>query len=201
MGHDITLYGLGYTRSARCLWTLKELGLPHEYIEDRTLIHTDELRAMQPQAKLPVAIIDGHPLYESAAICTQFCDLAPGQELIAKPGTPERGLHMQWSSFALTEIETWLWSSYKHLNMYDDEDKALEVLPANEKEIRSGLQVVDDALANSNYLVADRFSVTDIIMAWPVNWARRMDYFDGMDNLTRYLDRLFARPHCHLNPE
>ena len=46
-------------------------------------------------------------------------------------------------------------------------------------------------LADDDYLVGNKFSVTDIIMAWPVNWARRMDYFEGMDNLSRYLDRLF----------
>lgn len=200
MSPNITLYGVGFTRSARCLWTLRELELEHEYIEDAKLIRTEQLRALQPQAKLPVAIIDGNPLYESAAICEHFCDLAPEKNLIAKPGTLERGQHMQWTSFALTEIETWLWSSFKHINMYEEE-KALEVLPANEKEIRAGLTVVNDALANNDYLIANQFSVTDIIMAWPVNWARRMNYFDGMDNLSRYLERLFARPHCHLNPE
>lgn len=201
MGHDITLYGAGYTRSARCLWTLRELELKHEYVESGDLISTDELRAMQPQAKLPVAIINGEPLYESVAICTHFCDLAPEKDLIGAPGTRERSLHLQWTSFALTEVETWLWSSFKHLALYPEEDRVPAVLPVNEKEIRAGLSVVNSALADDDYLVANRFSVTDIIVGWPVNWARRMKYLDGMDNLSRYLDRLFARPHCHLNPE
>lgn len=201
MSHEITLYGVGYTRSARCLWTLLELELDHEYVEDGELIRSDELRAMQPQAKLPVALIDGEPLYESAALCTHFCDLAPEKGLLGAPGTRERGLHMQWTSFALTEIETWLWSSFKHQGMYPEDVRVPAVIAVNEEEIRSGVAVVNDALADDDYLVGNKFSVTDIVVSWPINWARRMNYLGGMDNLSRYLDHLFARPHCRLNSE
>ena len=201
MSHDITLYGTGYTRSSRCLWTLLELELEHEYVEDGGLIHSDALRAMQPQGKLPVAMIDGEPLYESAAICTHLCDLAPQKGLLGAPGTRARGLHLQWTSFALTEIETWLWSSFKHQSMYPEDVRVPAVIAVNEQEIRSGLAVVNDALADDEYLVGNTFSVTDIVVSWPINWARRTQYLDGMDHLARYLDRLFARPHCHLNPE
>ena len=67
---DITLYGLGTSRSARCRWTLLELGLEFEYVEDRSLLRTDKLRQLQPLAKMPVALINGQVLFESAAICT-----------------------------------------------------------------------------------------------------------------------------------
>lgn len=201
MTHQITLHGVGYTRSSRCLWTLLELGLEHEYIENGKLIRSDELRALQPQAKLPVAIIDGEPLFESSAICTHLCDLAPEKGLLGGPGTRERALHLQWMSFALTEVETWLWSSFKHIAMYPEEKRVPAVLETNAEEIRNGLRVLSDALGREDYLVANRFSVTDIVVSWPVNWARRMKFLDGMDPLSRYLDRLFERPHCRLNPE
>ena len=201
MSHRITLYGAGYTRSSRCLWTLLELGLEHDYIEKPELVHSDELRALQPQAKLPVAVIDGEVLFESAAICTHLCDLAPEQSLLGAPGTRERGLHLQWMSFVLTEIETWLWSSFKQTMMYPEEKRAPGVLETNREEIRAGLRVLDAALATDDYLVGNRFSVTDIVVSWPVNWARRTNALAGMDHLARYLDRLFERPHCRLNPE
>ncbi len=146
-------------------------------------------------------MIDGEPLFESAAICTHLCDLAPERALLGPPGSRERGLHLQWTSFALTEIETWLWSSFKHSGMYEEEKRIPAVVDVNADEIRSGLAVVNDALARDDYLVGNRFSVTDIVVSWPVNWARRMNYLDGMDHLARYLDRLFSRPHCRLNPE
>jgi glutathione S-transferase len=105
LSHEIPSYGVGYTRSSRRLWTLLELELDHEYVEERKLIRSDKLRAMQPQGELPVALIDGDALYESAAIRSNFCDLAPERGLLAAAGTRERGFHMQWTSFALTEIE------------------------------------------------------------------------------------------------
>ena len=201
MSHAITLYGYGYTRSARCLWTLLELGLEHEYVDDRALIHTDTLRAVQPLGKLPAAVVDGEPLYESAAICTYFCDLAPERKLIGAPGTRERALHLQWTSFVLTEIEAWLWSNAKHGGMYPEDKRVPAVIPVNAQEIRNGLSVVDAALADDDYLVANAFSVTDIIVSWAVNWARRMDHLEGLEHLARWLERLLARPHCRLNPE
>ena len=88
-------------------------------------------------------MIDGEPLYESAAICTHLCDLAPEKGLLGAPGTRERGLHMQWISFALTEIETWLWSSFKHQGMYPEDVRVPAVIEVNEEEIRSGVAVVN----------------------------------------------------------
>ncbi len=201
MSRRITLYGSGYTRSARCFWTLLELDIDHEYVDVRSLVRSDKVRAMHPQAKLPVVMIDGDAFYESAAICTHLCDLVPEKELLGAPGSRNRGLHMQWTSFVLTEIETWLWSSYKHQQGYPEAMRVPAVIGVNDQEIRNGLTVINDALADHDYLVGNKFSVTDIIVSWAINWGRRMHHLNGMDNLSRYLDRLFARPHCRLNPE
>ena len=37
-----------------------------------------------PLAKIPAAVIDGHALFESAAICTYIADCEPAADLIAK---------------------------------------------------------------------------------------------------------------------
>ena len=73
---DITLYEVGTSRSLRCRWTLKELGLDYQSIEDRSLLRSDELKQFHPLGKMPVVLIDGQPLYESSAICTYFADHA-----------------------------------------------------------------------------------------------------------------------------
>ena len=77
MGTNITLYGSGTSRSSRCLWTLLELGVEFEYVDDSSLIGTENLRKLQPQGKLPAIVVDGKSLFESAAICTYLCDLYP----------------------------------------------------------------------------------------------------------------------------
>ena len=65
MGTNITLYGSGTSRSSRCLWTLLELGVEFEYVDDSSLIGTENLRKLQPQGKLPAIVVDGESLFES----------------------------------------------------------------------------------------------------------------------------------------
>lgn len=201
MQPDITLYGFGPTRSARCRWTLLELGLAFEDVDDRALVGSDRLRQFHPQAKLPAVVIDGTPLFESAAICTHLCDLAPDKDLIGAAGTWPRALHEQWTCFALTEMEAWLWSTAKHTNFYPEAKQVRAVVPTNNEEFRNGAAVLDAHLASTPFVVDGRFTVTDIVVGWTVNWGRRMGQLDGFGHLHAWLARLFERELCTLNPE
>ncbi len=111
----IQLYEHAPTRSARCRWTLGEAGLDYESIGNtQEIIGSEAVRTVHPLGKVPAAVIDGRPLFESAAICTAIADLVPERNLIARPGSWSRALHDQWVSFALTEMECWLWSTELH---------------------------------------------------------------------------------------
>lgn len=200
MAHDITLYGVDFARSARCRWTLRELELPFTEINDGSLIGGDVLRAIHPQAKVPAIVIDGAALFESAAICTYLCDLVPDKRLIAAPGTRTRALHDQWVSFAQSEIEAYLWSNAKHESFYPEEKRIPAVIEGNNEEIASGLAVFDKVLGDAEFLVDGRFSVTDIITGWTLNWARRQGRLAGYDHIGAYVQRLLARDNCPFNP-
>ena len=201
MSNSITLYGMGTSRSARCRWTLAELGLAYEYVEDRNLFHSDELCRLHPQGKMPAAVINGAPLFESAAICEHLSDIAGGNKLIAPAGSRARALHAQWVSFVLSELEAYLWSNAKHTSFYAEDRRVPGVLVTNNDEIQSALTVLNDTLAKQSYLVEDVFSVTDIIASWAINWARRNGQLESFPHLVGYLQRLLAREHCALNPD
>ena len=53
-------------------------------------------------------------------------------------------------------------------------------------------------LLEKNYLVEDRFTVTDIIVSWTINWGRRQGLLENMEGLNEYLKRLFKRQNCAL---
>ncbi|MGI9412767.1 MAG: glutathione S-transferase family protein [Hyphomicrobiales bacterium] len=195
---DITHYEYAPTRSARSRWTLLELDVPYESVSGRELIRSDELRRVHPLGKLPAAEIDGRPLFESGALCTFFADAHPDKGLIGKPGTWERALHDQWVCFTFTELEAWLWHSAKHTFVYPEEERIPEVIAMNGREFRTAAVVIEDALGASDHLVAGRFSVTDIIASYTLNWGRRAGLTDGFDRINGYLDRLYERPHCTL---
>ena len=130
-----------------------------------------------------------------------MCDLTADKGLIAAAGSRERGLHDQWISFGLSEMESYLWSNAKHTGFYPEEKRVAAVVESNVEEFCKGAAVLNDSLADTPFLVGGEFSVTDIILGWTVNWARRMSHLDDFPHLQNYLVRLFERPHCALNPE
>ncbi len=196
MDHAITLYGNGTTRSSRCRWTLLELGLNFCYVDDAALVGAAELKRMHPLGKLPAIVIDGESFFESTAICTYLCDLYPEKRLIPPTGSRERALHEQWCSFALTEIESYLWSSYKHTSIYPEEKRIEAIVPANTEEIRAGLAVLDMTLSKVPYLTGSHFSVTDIVVGFTVNWSRNAGHLDNFSALSDYLELLHSRELC-----
>jgi len=198
MALDITLYEYGPSRSKQVRWTLLELGLEFNAIEGVELLHSDELNKINPMGKVPAVVIDGKPLFEAAAICTYLADLVPEKGLIAAADTYERALHLQWISFALTEMEAYLWSNARNTFVLPEEKRITALFEQNNKAFAHAAKVLDKVLAESDYLVDNRFSVTDLLVGFTVNWGNLMGLLEQTPNLQNYLARLKQRPHCTL---
>ena len=198
---SIKLFELGPTRSARCRWTLLEAGLEYESIGNRPdIIGSEELRKVHPLGKLPAAIIDGRPLFESAAISTAIADLVPEKDLVAKPGTWSRALHDQWVCFALTEMEPWVSST--ELNSLDfvlpKDQHVPAIIQQNSMMFRRSAAALEEVLGTTAYLVEGRFTVTDIIVGYTINFGHEQGLVSVFPNLMAYLKRLYQREHCTL---
>ncbi len=198
---SIKLFELGPTRSARCRWTLLEAGLEYESIGNRPdIIGSEELREVHPLGKLPAAIIDGRPLFESAAISTAIADLVPEKDLVAKPGTWSRALHDQWVCFALTEMEPWVSST--ELNSLDfvlpKDQHVPAIIQQNSMMFRRSAAALEEVLGTTAYLVEGRFTVTDIIVGYTINFGHEQGLVSEFPNLMAYLKRLYQREHCTL---
>ena len=197
---ELKLFEFAPTRSARCRWTLLEAGLDFTAEGDSpAILQSEALKKVHPLSKLPAMLIDGKPLFESAAICTYLADLVPDKGLIAKSGTWERALHDQWTYFGMTEMEAYLWSNARNTFVLPEEKRLPTIFEQNNEAFRRAATMLDEVLKNTDYLVANRFSVTDIIMGYTVNWARRQQLLGEFSNLQKYLGRLFERPHCTLD--
>jgi len=198
---SIKLFELGPTRSARCRWTLLEAGLEYESIGNRPdVIGSEELRKVHPLGKLPAAIIDGRPLFESAAISTAIADLVPEKDLVAKPGTWSRALHDQWVCFALTEMEPWVSST--ELNSLDfvlpKDQHVPAIIQQNSMMFRRSAAALEEVLGTTAYLVEGRFTVMDIIVGYTINFGHEQGLVSEFPNLMAYLKRLYQREHCTL---
>jgi glutathione S-transferase len=190
------LYEAGTTRSARVRWTLLLLDLPFASREGFDLMGSPELTAVSPLGKVPALVEDGRALFESAAICTWLADRHPERGLVAPPGTWRRALHDQWVAFCLAELEAHLWSTARNSFVYPEPRRVPEILPQNEAEARRALAVLDAHLAATGFLVGDRFSITDVIVGYAVNWAVNDSLARDLAHVTAYAARLRALPHC-----
>lgn len=195
---EVTLFGTGTNRSARCQWTLQEAGIDYAAIDRRDMTSLEEMRRYHPLAKIPAAVIDGRPLLESAAICTYIADRVPAAKLIAAPGTFARAEHDQWVAFCLAEMEAWLWNNAVNQYVLPEERRITATFEQNVHMFKRSAAVVEAHLAQHDYLVEDRFTVTDIIVGWCLNWARRLGHLEEFPALNRYVQRLLARPLCAL---
>ena len=195
---DITLYEYGPSRSKQARWALLECGLEFQAISGIEILHSEELKKVNPMGKVPAVVINGEPLFEAAAICTHLADLVPEKGLVAPSGTRDRALHLQWVSFALTEMEAYLWSNARNTFVLPKEERITALFEQNNKAFLHAAKVLESVLAKTDYLVGNRFSVTDILVGFTLNWGKGAGLLEKFPNLQNYLDRLKKRPHCTL---
>ncbi len=195
---EITLFEFAPTRSQRAAWILAEAQLSYQSVtpDDEAVA---QLMEVHPLGKFPAAIIDGEPLFESAAITTAIADLVPQQQLVATPGTWSRTLHDQWTQFLLTEMEAWLWSSGQNTFILPAEERVPEIHPQNEKLFRRAAGVLDTHLGQADFILDNRFSATDVIAGYTCNWAFKTGWLTDFVHLERYLNNLMKRDACTLD--
>jgi glutathione S-transferase len=109
MTHDLTLWGVGTSRTMRPHWMLLELGLEYEFhaIGSRTgETKTDEFLRINPRHKIPVLRHGSFTLTESAAIIQYLGETFARPELIAVPRDAEsRAALNEWCYFIATELD------------------------------------------------------------------------------------------------
>ena len=95
MAHDLTVWGVGTSRTMRVHWMLVELGLEYEChpIQSRTgETLTDEFKRLNPRHKIPVLRHGSFVLTESAAIIQYLSETFPNSTEVYVPTTPRVGL-------------------------------------------------------------------------------------------------------------
>ena len=197
---EIVLYEFKRTRSERCRWMLKEAGLPYRS-EGNTYraIGSEEVRKIHPLGKLPAALIDGRPLFESTAIVNAVTDLVPEKNLIPQPGTWERSLHEQWDFFTATEVEAWAWSGFLNKSPFlmPAADRRQEVIDQSREFFRKGASVIETRVTEMPFMLGERFGAIDIITSLALVMGRLAGYMDdGFPNISAYLNRLAGREFC-----
>ncbi len=171
-------------------WAFEEAGAPYEWIVmDEETGRGEEHARRHPLGRVPVLESDDGRLHESAAICLHVADLNPGSGLIAATGSHDRGRIYQWSFFAMTELETAMIAAIRAKRSGDE-----AAATAAQARLAKAVAALEEALAESDYLLGDEFTIADVIVGGVCFSARQYDVLPDAPNVAAYLERLDARP-------
>lgn len=197
----LTLYGMQQSRSFRCLWALEESGLDYNYValdiraaadDPKSTRHADYL-SLNVQGKVPTLVNGDLVLTESAAILYYIGRAAPDSGLLPNDSMNVYAKLDELVSFIITELEQPLWSKGKHWFALPKEQRVPAMFETAKFEFAKALHCLEHLLPDSEYAVADQFTIVDILLAQTFNWAMRFE-FEVPDKYLRLRERHYDRP-------
>jgi len=190
---EIELYFTPHTRALRPRWLLEELGIPY------TLRPVDlfggESNPLHPLGSVPAARIDGEILLESGAICHWIADAHPGSGLAPAPDDAQRARYEQWMFFVPGTVEPPAFEILLHSRLLPEPQRIAALVPLAQQQYRRVLRMLEQELADSEYLLGERFSCADILLGHTLTWLP--DMLEDFPALQAYTRRVTARPAWH----
>lgn len=195
----ITLYYHRGACSTSNHFALEEAGVDYQAIE----VHLDrsddplaiKVRELNPMAMTPVLVLeDGTVLTQNAATLAYIADLVPEKNLLPARNTIDRAQAEGWLSFIASDLHpTMIEYIYKALAATEEEKERTKAL--YDKRVARRLKVLEDRLAERDYILGDRYSVIDGYALIVLNWSVPAQVvLDPYPNIRAYMKRLEARP-------
>jgi glutathione S-transferase len=197
---DLTLWGVGTSRTMRPHWAMQELGLAYQTkpIGPRTgETKTAEYSKLNPRQKIPLLQDGDFCIGESAAIVAYLSRTysTPERSLIPET-TRDYAAWLEWCFFIVAELDsTSLYVMRRHRadalgHIYG---VAPEVVAQAGEYFRQQLRHVEVALSDGRtFLMGDQFTGADILLTTCLDWA--IAYGVGIcDNAQPYLERIQDR--------
>ena len=193
----IELYTAGTPNGHKASITLEELGLPYR-VHRVDLLKGDqkqpEFLKMNPNGRIPVIVdreAEDFVVFESGAIMLYLAEKT-GQ-LMPKDARG-KSLVTQWLMFQMGGVGPMMGQANVFFRYFPE--KIQPAIDRYQNECRRLLEVLDRRLSDSEWL-ADDYSIADIAnWAWTRthNWSGVST--DGLDNLKRWNEAMYARPAC-----
>ena len=171
----ITLYYHRGACSTSNHFALEEAGVAYQAIE----VHLDrwddpiaiKVRELNPMAMTPVLVLeDGTALTQNAATLAYIADLVPEKKLLPARGTIDRAQAESWLSFVASDLHpTIIEYIYKALSTTEEQQERTKAL--YDQRVARRFKVLEDRLAEQDYILGDRYSVVDGYALVVLNWS------------------------------
>ncbi len=175
---------------------LEELGVPYELSRvDLGKPRDSRYLQLNPWDRVPTLLLEGKPIYESAAICMYLADRHPEKGLAPAPGTAERALYYQWLLFLADTLQPAFMRVYWPSRGSSDPAHEPAVKEKALKDVAAIWATLDKLLAGKSWLVGERFSVADIYFHMLYTWDLDMKELRRRHaNLAAIFNRIHERP-------
>lgn len=191
------LYHCRDTRSLRALWAFEECAVPYELVKmpfPPRFGHEGYLD-INSLGTVPALKVDDYVMTESAAICQYVAGVSDRPDLRVDPGDKDYAAYLNWlhrSDATFTFPQTLV---LRYSRLEKPENRLPQVVADYTRWYFKRMEVVEAALADSDYLCAGRFTMADVCVGYAVYLADKLGIFDGLGDRTKgYLVRLTARP-------
>jgi len=197
---NLTLWGVGTSRTIRPHWAMHELGLAYQTkpIGPRTgETKTAEYTKLNPRQKIPLLQDGDFCIGESAAIVAYLSRMYSAPERALIPEAPlQYAAWLEWCFFIVAELDsTSLYVMRRHRAdaLGPIYGIAPDVVSQAGAYFRQQLHHVEVALADGRqFLMGDRFTSADILLTTCLEWATAYGVGIG-DSAQPYLDRMKKR--------
>ena len=147
----------------------------------------------EPNGHVPSIEDDGLVLHESLAINLYMAKKHGGP--LAPANLAEDALMTMWALWAATEVESHALTVLNHRVGKPPAERDPKLAQAAVEALREPFAVLDKHLANSGYIIAERFTVADINTAEVVRYAMAApELFEAAPRVKAWLTACQARP-------
>ncbi|HYL57431.1 MAG TPA: glutathione S-transferase family protein [Candidatus Acidoferrales bacterium] len=177
MANDLTVWGVGTSRTIRAHWMLMELGLDYQFhpIRSRTgETLSAEFLQLNPRHKIPVLRHGSFVLTESAAIVQYLSEtFAKPDQFYLPADARSRATLNEWCYFIMCELDAGsLYVMRRHdglREIYGDAPVAVE--SAREYFLHNLEAMAPRIASGGRYLFGERLSTADILLMTCLVWA------------------------------
>jgi glutathione S-transferase len=197
--HDLTLWGVGTSRTMRPHWMLLELGLEYHFhpIGSRTgETQTTEFMQLNPRHKIPVLRHGSFILTESAAIIQYLSETFSNPDLMEAPrDAASRATLNEWCYYIATELDAAsLYVMRRHIGLEHIYGTAPKAVESARSYFIENVEAMAPRIARSGrYVMGERFCVADILLTTCLDWAT-MERIPLSEPLREYRSRVASRP-------
>jgi glutathione S-transferase len=167
---SLTFYYTPMSSATRVHWALEELEVPYEKVKvdlSKGEQKKPEYLALNPNAKVPLLVADGVPIFESLAILLHLGETyGVAKNLFPKEGTRERVEALKWMCWTSVTVHDAL-SRFLRNNSerFPADERNAKAAESAKKELEGLLGILDRHLAGKEYVVGNGFTLVDGSMA------------------------------------